>query len=51
MRPYIEAIGKNSTSYVICYPNAGKLSCFGPPIFDIHLTGRMELMFIEIPTK
>lgn len=24
MRPFIEAIGKCTTAFVICYPNAGK---------------------------
>ncbi|XP_071996839.1 methionine synthase isoform X3 [Engystomops pustulosus] len=29
MRPFIEAIGKCTTSYVICYPNAGLPNTFG----------------------
>lgn len=29
MRPFIEAIGKNTTSYIICYPNAGLPNTFG----------------------
>lgn len=24
MRPFIEAVSKNTTAYTICYPNAGK---------------------------
>ena len=24
MRPYIEAISRNTQSFIICYPNAGK---------------------------
>lgn len=27
MRPFIETIGKCTTTYVICYPNAGMYSC------------------------
>ena len=29
MRPFIEAIGNCTTSYVICYPNAGLPNTFG----------------------
>ncbi|XP_075059832.1 methionine synthase isoform X2 [Mixophyes fleayi] len=29
MRPFIEAIGKCTTSYVLCYPNAGLPNTFG----------------------
>ncbi|XP_023220424.1 methionine synthase-like isoform X2 [Centruroides sculpturatus] len=29
MRPFIETIGKNTTSFVICYPNAGLPNAFG----------------------
>ncbi|KAG2467377.1 METH synthase, partial [Polypterus senegalus] len=29
MRPFIEAIGKCTTSYIICYPNAGLPNTFG----------------------
>ncbi|KAK2150429.1 B-12 dependent methionine synthase [Paralvinella palmiformis] len=29
MRPFIETIGKNTKSYVICYPNAGLPNTFG----------------------
>ena len=28
MRPYIEAIGKVSSAYTICYPNAGRYKSF-----------------------
>ncbi|XP_031417587.1 methionine synthase isoform X2 [Clupea harengus] len=29
MRPFIEAIGKSTTSFIICYPNAGLPNAFG----------------------
>ncbi|XP_035261916.1 methionine synthase [Anguilla anguilla] len=29
MRPFIEAIGKSTTSFIICYPNAGLPNTFG----------------------
>ena len=29
MRPFIEAIGNCTSSYVICYPNAGLPNTFG----------------------
>ncbi|KAF7648951.1 hypothetical protein LDENG_00149660 [Lucifuga dentata] len=29
MRPFIEAIGKSTTAFVICYPNAGLPNAFG----------------------
>ncbi|XP_013387692.1 methionine synthase [Lingula anatina] len=29
MRPFIESIGKNTTAYVLCYPNAGLPNTFG----------------------
>ncbi|CAG5911909.1 unnamed protein product, partial [Menidia menidia] len=29
MRPFIEAIGKNTTAFIICYPNAGLPNAFG----------------------
>ncbi|GFR95585.1 methionine synthase [Elysia marginata] len=29
MRPFIEAVSKNTTAYVICYPNAGLPNTFG----------------------
>ncbi|XP_029449763.1 methionine synthase isoform X2 [Rhinatrema bivittatum] len=29
MRPFIEVIGKNTTAYIICYPNAGLPNTFG----------------------
>ncbi|XP_077342636.1 methionine synthase isoform X2 [Lithobates pipiens] len=29
MRPFIEAIGKCTTSYILCYPNAGMPNTFG----------------------
>ncbi|XP_018418795.1 PREDICTED: methionine synthase [Nanorana parkeri] len=29
MRPFIEAIGKSTTAYIICYPNAGLPNTFG----------------------
>ncbi|KAK3092953.1 hypothetical protein FSP39_009305 [Pinctada imbricata] len=29
MRPFIEAVSKNSTAYTICYPNAGLPNTFG----------------------
>ncbi|XP_070401461.1 methionine synthase [Nothobranchius furzeri] len=29
MRPFIEAIGKNTSSFIICYPNAGLPNTFG----------------------
>ena len=29
MRPFIEAIGKATDAYVICYPNAGLPNTFG----------------------
>ena len=29
MRPFVEAIGKNTEAYVICYPNAGLPNTFG----------------------
>ncbi|CAH1261403.1 MTR [Branchiostoma lanceolatum] len=42
MRPFIEAIGKNTTSYVLCYPNAGLPNALGgydetPEIMAEHL--------------
>ena len=29
MRPFIEAVSKFTTSYVLCYPNAGLPNTFG----------------------
>ncbi|MED6272752.1 hypothetical protein CHARACLAT_033684, partial [Characodon lateralis] len=29
MRPFIEAIGKSTTAFIICYPNAGLPNTFG----------------------
>uniref|UniRef100_A0A5F9C766 Methionine synthase n=1 Tax=Oryctolagus cuniculus TaxID=9986 RepID=A0A5F9C766_RABIT len=42
MRPFIETIGKCTTSYIICYPNAGLPNTFGdydetPSIMAAHL--------------
>jgi len=31
MRPFIECISSNTQSYVICYPNAGKLQLLRRP--------------------
>uniref|UniRef100_A0AAY4B667 Methionine synthase n=1 Tax=Denticeps clupeoides TaxID=299321 RepID=A0AAY4B667_9TELE len=42
MRPFIETVGKSTTAYVICYPNAGLPNTFGgydetPEITATHL--------------
>ncbi|XP_007452996.1 PREDICTED: methionine synthase isoform X2 [Lipotes vexillifer] len=42
MRPFIEAIGKCTTAYVLCYPNAGLPNTFGeydetPHVMAMHL--------------
>uniref|UniRef100_A0A3P9I2R1 Methionine synthase n=1 Tax=Oryzias latipes TaxID=8090 RepID=A0A3P9I2R1_ORYLA len=42
MRPFIEAIGKNTTAFIICYPNAGLPNTFGgydetPEVTASHL--------------
>ncbi|XP_062383088.1 methionine synthase [Sardina pilchardus] len=42
MRPFIEAIGKSTTSFIICYPNAGLPNTFGgydetPELTSAHL--------------
>ncbi|XP_045673590.1 methionine synthase isoform X3 [Phyllostomus hastatus] len=42
MRPYIEAIGKCTTAFVLCYPNAGLPNAFGdydetPHMMAMHL--------------
>nr|KAF6395490.1 5-methyltetrahydrofolate-homocysteine methyltransferase [Rousettus aegyptiacus] len=42
MRPFIETIGKCTTSYVLCYPNAGLPNTFGdydetPHMMALHL--------------
>ncbi|XP_021563876.1 methionine synthase isoform X2 [Carlito syrichta] len=42
MRPFIETIGKCSTAYVLCYPNAGLPNTFGdydetPSMMAMHL--------------
>ncbi|ELK32120.1 Methionine synthase [Myotis davidii] len=44
MRPFIEAIGKCTTAYVLCYPNAGLPNTFGdyeetPSMMAMHLKG------------
>lgn len=42
MRPFIEAIGKSTTAFIICYPNAGLPNTFGgydetPKVTATHL--------------
>ncbi|XP_069787081.1 methionine synthase isoform X3 [Narcine bancroftii] len=42
MRPFVEAIGKSTSAYVLCYPNAGLPNSFGgydetPEIMSKHL--------------
>ncbi|XP_074519998.1 methionine synthase isoform X2 [Halichoeres trimaculatus] len=42
MRPFIEAIGQNTTAFIICYPNAGLPNTFGgydetPDVTASHL--------------
>ncbi|XP_036309301.1 methionine synthase isoform X1 [Pipistrellus kuhlii] len=44
MRPFIETIGKCTTAYVLCYPNAGLPNTFGdydetPSMMAVHLKG------------
>ncbi|XP_008295420.1 methionine synthase [Stegastes partitus] len=38
MRPFIEAIGKSTTSFIICYPNAGLPNTFGGYDETPHVT-------------
>ncbi|KAK6489234.1 methionine synthase [Huso huso] len=40
MRPFIEAIGKSTTSYILCYPNAGLPNTFGGYDETPELTAR-----------
>ncbi|XP_015218329.2 methionine synthase isoform X1 [Lepisosteus oculatus] len=47
MRPFIEAIGKNTTSYVICYPNAGLPNTFGEYDETPELTAKNLKEFAE----
>uniref|UniRef100_A0AAQ5XXV2 Methionine synthase n=1 Tax=Amphiprion ocellaris TaxID=80972 RepID=A0AAQ5XXV2_AMPOC len=39
MRPFIEAIGKSTTSFIICYPNAGNLHSYTPQIGLVNIVG------------
>jgi len=39
MRPFIEAIGKATDAYVLCYPNAGLPNTFGGYDEEPHTTG------------
>ncbi|XP_013929284.1 PREDICTED: methionine synthase-like [Thamnophis sirtalis] len=40
MRPFIEAIGKSTTTYIICYPNAGLPNTFGGYDETPQVTGK-----------
>jgi len=40
MRPFIEAIGRATDAYVICYPNAGLPNAFGGYDEEPHTTGK-----------
>ncbi|XP_021071766.1 methionine synthase [Mus pahari] len=46
MRPFIETIGKCTTAYVLCYPNAGLPNTFG----DYDETPSMMAMHLKVAT-
>lgn len=42
MRPFIEAIGKSTTAFIICYPNAGN-----PQQHLVHSVGMVTYLQIQ----